>query len=102
MSEEFDLQGLAFSLMIAIENEDKPELTRIFVDAYLENKLTDLVNLTVRGYDVTPLMHAIRCKADIDIIYKLVNAGADVNEENDKTPLGELLSNVIHRSTTAE
>jgi ankyrin repeat protein len=93
---------LANSLMVAIENEDKPELTRIFVDAYLDNKLTDLVNLTVRGYDVTPLMHAIRCKADIDIIYKLVNAGADVNEENDKTPLGELLSNVIPRSTTGE
>lgn len=96
------LMTLANSLMVAIENEDKPELTRIFVDAYLDNKLTDLVNLTVRGYDVTPLMHAIRCKADIDIIYKLVNAGADVNEENDKTPLGELLSNVIPRSTTGE
>ena len=56
------LMTLANSLMVAIENEDKPELTRIFVDAYLDNKLTDLVNLTVRGCDVTPLMHAIRYK----------------------------------------
>ena len=102
MSDVDSLMTLANSLMVAIENEDQPQLTRIFVDAYLDNKLTDLVNLTVRGYDVTPLMHAIRCKADIDIIYKLVNAGADVNEENDKTPLGELLSNVIPRSTTGE
>ena len=49
MSDMDPLMTLANSLMVAIENEDKPELTRIFVDAYLENKLTDLVNLTVRG-----------------------------------------------------
>ena len=103
MSDMDPLMTLANSLMVAIENDPLTvKLTRIFVDAYLDNKLKDLVNLTVRGYDVTPLMHAIRCKADIDIIYKLVNAGADVNEEKDKTPLGELLSNIIPTSTTGK
>ena len=107
MSDENSLPNLANSLMVAIENETlggRNGLTRILVDAYYENKLTDLVNLTVRGYNVTPLMHAIRCKVDIDIIRKLINAGADLNDENenDKTPLGELLSNIKPTSSTGK
>ena len=71
--------------MVAIENENKPELIRIFLEAYYQSKLAELVNLTVRSYNVTPLILAIQRKVDIDIIHQLVNAGADVNEKKDKT-----------------
>jgi ankyrin repeat protein len=101
MEEEFDIQASANSLMAAIENQNKPELIRIFLEAYYENKLTDLVTGPVtssaRGYNkLTPLSLAISCKVDIDIIHQLINAGADVNEETDYdiTPLGRLLSNI--------
>jgi ankyrin repeat protein len=93
---------LANSLMVAIENENKPELIRIFLEAYYQSKLAELVNLTFRRYNVTPLILAIQRKVDIDIIHQLVNAGADVNEKKDKTPLGELLSNIIPTSTTGK
>ena len=46
MSEEFDLSGLANSLMVAIQTENQDGgngITRIFLEAYYEGKL--LANL---------------------------------------------------------
>ena len=107
MSEEFDIQALANSLMVAIENENlggRNGITRIFIEAYYEDMLANLVYVPVRGYEQTPLMFAIQCKVDIEIIHKLINAGADVNEENGSgtTPLGELLSNITPVSSTGK
>jgi ankyrin repeat protein len=100
------LMTLANSLMVAIENEDQPKLNRIYLEGYNQGKLKDLVNSSVRGYDATPLIWAIQCKVDINIIHQLINAGADVNDGDGstaiKTPLGELLSNIIPRSSTGK
>ena len=104
--EQEPIQGLANSLMVAIENENQPDLIRIFLEVYLESKLAELVNLSVRGYDETPLIHAILGKVDINIIHQLINAGADVNDGDGstaiKTPLGELLSNITPTSSTGK
>lgn len=104
MSEEFDIQALANSLMVAIETENQPDLDIIFLEAHHEGMLANLVYVPVRGYEQTPLMFAIQCKVDIEIIHKLINAGADVNEENGNgiTPLGELLSNITPVSSTGK
>ena len=106
------LMTLANSLMVAIENEKLDGgngITRILVEAYYENKLLELVNLPVRGYEQTPLMYAIKNKVDIDIIQKLINAGAYVNDgdgfmvaSSSGTQLGELLSNITPTSSTGK
>ena len=86
-------------------NADHPNFVA-FLEAYYESKLEELVNLSVRGYNKTPLMYAINQKVDIEIIHQLINAGADVNDGDGTTtiitPLGELLSNVMPTSSTGK
>ena len=104
MSGEFDIQEFGNSLMVAIQTENQGELNRIFSEAYHEGMLANLVYVPVSGYEQTPLMFAIQCKVDINIIRQLINAGADVNEETEDvvTPLGLLLSDVSATSSTGK